>query len=126
MNIEAILPMCPSLNNAYPTNRQTGKRYRSKEYQAWLKLADSGLWNQKRYKVTGKERFNASFKFYATWLNKDGSIKKTDISNYYKVSEDYIKNFVVGFDDKQIFSHNGSEKIHSDRDEIEIVITEII
>ncbi len=110
---------------AYPTNTKTGRRYKSFEYKEWITLADSRLYTQKRYKVSGKERLNASMKFYTTWFNKDGTIKKKDLDNYYKIIGDYIKNFVENFDDKQIFSHNGSEKIHSNRNEVEIVIEEI-
>lgn len=42
------LPVPPSLNNLFPTNRKTGRRYKSPHYKAWVKEADGWLLEQKR------------------------------------------------------------------------------
>lgn len=120
MIIKLTLPMPPSINKAY-----NGKirRYKSKEYRDWLKLCEST--KNQRYKVNGTEKIIANYSFYSNWYNKDGSIKIKDLSNYFKLMEDYLKNLIKGFDDKQIFLYNNIKKIQSDKEVVKIMIEEL-
>ena len=117
--------MPPSINNAYPTNFSTGKRYKSKEYKEWTKRADFEVLKQKRYVCSGDERFSVKYQFLSNWENKDKSSKKKDLSNYLKILEDYFKTFIRNFDDRQIWKYESIEKIQSHRDIVIIEIEEL-
>jgi Holliday junction resolvase RusA-like endonuclease len=47
------LPKPPSSNHLYPTNRATGRRYRSREYELWLTNAAAFLWTTKITPIKG-------------------------------------------------------------------------
>lgn len=46
--VTVVLPVPPSLNNLYPTNRRTGKRFPSSQYQRWRRAAMARLLEQWR------------------------------------------------------------------------------
>lgn len=123
--VKIVLPMPPSVNNLFPTNFKTGKRYKSPKYKEWIELAL--LSNNKKYKIKlgdGKV-VEVSYIFYSKWFNKNGTIKKKDMENYYKATTDFLPNIIEGFDDSMIFSYKDCRKIHSDREEVEVFIKEI-
>jgi len=66
-----------------------------------------------------------SYAFYSKWINKNGSIKTKDLSNYFKALEDMMNDLLEGFDDSRIFRYENTDKIHSDREEVEVKISEI-
>lgn len=111
--------MPPSVNCAYAGKT---RRYKSKPYNAWLKTCES--YKNKRFKVSGTEKLVASYKFYSKFINKDQSIKTKDLSNYFKLMEDYFKHLIIGFDDRQIFTYKNVEKHHSDKEIVKIKIWE--
>lgn len=121
-----VFPMPPSINTCYGTNWATKRRYRTEAYREWLKDCESALLLRgKRYKFDPDEKLSMSYSFYSKWINKNGSIKTKDLSNYFKALEDMMNEFLEGFDDSRIFRYEKIEKIHSDREEVEIKISEI-
>ena len=121
-----VFPMPPSVNVCYATNWKTRRRYRTNEYKQWLNDCESALLLlNKRYKFDPKEKLCMSYSFYSKWFNKGGDIKTKDLSNYFKALEDMMNEFLEGFDDSRIFRYENVEKIHSDREEVEVRISEI-
>ncbi len=116
------LPMPPSVNTAY-CNGNKG-RFKSSKYKEWEALC--ATYKNKGYsyeKERGKVLY-VEYTFFTKWLNKDGSIKVKDLSNYFKCLDDYIPHIMDGFDDSLIW-HVDAKKVHSDRNEVEIIIKEI-
>jgi len=121
-----VFPMPPSINTCYATNWTTKRRYRTEAYREWLNACESALLlRDKRYKFDPKEKLCMSYAFYSKWINKNGSIKTKDLSNYFKALEDMMNDLLEGFDDSRIFRYENTDKIHSDREEVEVKISEI-
>jgi len=118
--IQITLPMSVSVNVAYG-NKARG-RYRTEAYLQWLIACANTDQYSYAYEFVDKG-LHIDYKFYSKWLNKDDSIKKKDVANFIKVVDDYLPEIIDGFDDKYIWSFN-TEKIHSDREEVELVISE--
>ncbi len=53
MMVIVELPIPPSLNNAYPTNKRTGKRYPSPRLTAWKEMAGWEIKAAKIAKIAG-------------------------------------------------------------------------
>ncbi len=114
--------MSISVNGAYDGKV---RRFKSAKYKEWLALCET--YPQKSYTYIPDEEstIHVEYKFYSKWYNLDGSVKMKDVSNFIKVVEDYLPNIIKDFDDKYIFEFT-TEKIHSDREEVEIIIKEIV
>ena len=122
-----VFPMPPSINTCYATNWTTKRRYKTEKYEAWLNDCKSALSSRgKRYKFDPKAKLSMSYSFYSKWINKNGTIKVKDLSNYFKALEDMMGVFLEGFDDSRIFHYENITKIHSDREEVEIKISEML
>lgn len=112
--------MPPSVNSAY-ANGNSG-RYKTKAYKEWEKSCEAT--QHKLYKFTPDGKIiTAKYRFYSKWKNKNGTIKVKDLSNYFKCLDDYIPNIIKGFDDRYIWKIE-AEKIHSDREVVEVEIIE--
>lgn len=78
------LPRPPSVNQCYGTNFDTKRRYRTKKYLAWIKLAGWTVIKLGRaHKIQGK--INVS---YAVARVKDN--RRRDVANYEKPLSDFI------------------------------------
>lgn len=87
------LPMPPSLNNAYPTNKQ-GRRYKSPRLVAWEQEAWYALLAQKPPKIKGPVRLEYLY-------NEDET--KADLGNLEKIPTDLlVKHGVIEDDRKSI------------------------
>lgn len=107
-----ILP--PSLWKAYRQTRYGGK-FLSKEGKAFkfavfLKVKNLG------YKfVDDKMSYSLNLEFHCkNWLNKDGSVKKRDISNLVKIAEDALVE-AIKVDDSRFWKLT-VEKKHSEKE----------
>jgi Holliday junction resolvase RusA-like endonuclease len=108
------IPVPPSLNNSYPTNRQTGRRYKSPDLKAWE--ADFQTWalankpqilSLKRAVLTPKENHVLAIHcmFYFEWsrlIGKEGRPKKIDVDNRLKHLNDWLAK-LLGIDDCSFF-----------------------
>lgn len=105
------IPMPPSLNNAYPSNK-SGRRFKSKEYSLWEK--DFGVWaflnpktmHEARLLYAGnKQKLELSCLYvfnYKRVICKDGTSKKLDLDNRAKPLLDAVTK-AIGFDDSVIW-----------------------
>jgi len=116
--------MPPSVNALYATNFKTGRRFKSKKYIEWVQLAKT--YKNSTFTIIPDEKvLELSMKFYSKWYNLNDTIKKKDLSNYFKALEDYLGEIIKGFDDSMIFRYKQIDKIHSDREEVEIKFKEV-
>lgn len=112
--------MPPSVNTAYGNGRYGG-RFKTKKYYEWEKSLPPQQGG--KFKYTGKVLM-IDYVFYSKWYNKNGTVKKKDVSNYIKVVEDSISKYVDGFDDRYVWNFT-AKKVHSDKEEVVIIIREI-
>ncbi len=118
--ITITLPMPPSVNQAYAGK---ARRFKSKQYKDWEKLCTTYPQKKHTFKYTGKG-LELHYKFFSKWYNKDESVKKKDVSNYVKLTEDMLCKIIDGLDDKYVWKFS-AEKIHSGREEVEVTIEEL-
>lgn len=95
---EAILPMPPTANHLFPTFIQGGKprRYKSKDYEAWIERASIELRSQNTWKQPIKGRLAVTYRFAF------GTNRKTDLPNFEKAVSDLLVSQGVIEDDSQI------------------------
>lgn len=86
------LPVPPSTNNLYPTNRKTGRRFKSAEYKTWIAEADGWLLEQKRglIPITGPCSMRITIP----------AKTRGDVSNRIKSVEDFCVSRGLTSDDK--------------------------
>ena len=101
----------PSVNSMYAYFR--GHRIKSKESRELAKEVKKIVDNSKTEQIDGK--LKVTIKVASNWHNKDGSIKKKDISNLEKFITDSIFSALPNMDDKQIFKI-GMDKFQSETD----------
>lgn len=124
--IRLTLPCPPSVNSCYATNFVTKRRFKTKKYEEWERDAFLALQKQPKKKITGDEWLAVGYYFYFPLYNKNGSKKVKDLENYFKSLSDFLGTQISGFDDHKIKRYLTPEKFDSDRNEVEIVIREII
>lgn len=129
------LPLPPSENNCYPTNRKTGRRFPSRELgefqeamKAW-RVQNIRIVNQARsllvatnptqQKPIRVDRYFA-FNHKRLWA-LSGAAKKLDASNRVKPMDDALCEHVLGMDDCWIWSGK-SEKLSSHDEECCILV----
>lgn len=88
------LPFPPSLNNLFPTNRKTGRRFLSKEYRAWRKEALMMLM------VARPQKFTCYVD--AKIVLTAPTATRRDLDNYQKAAFDLLKKAGVIVDDSHI------------------------
>lgn len=108
------IPMVPSMNMAYPTNRKTGRRFKSKEFVQWER--DFHIWclshapqvNEARrefsHPIRGKIVVVHTNYFFTreSILCLDGRPKKNDTSNRLKILHDAVSS-AIWLDDSYFF-----------------------
>ncbi len=130
--INIILPMPPSVNEAYAGK---SRRFKSKAYKRWL--IECQTRKQTKYKCRGDEIFQIKYFMHSNWFNQDGTIKRKDASNYLKLPDDYLSHIakrlnkqlpplIKNFDDKQIFEGHFYKVQDVYEDFIDMQITEIV
>lgn len=122
--IRLTLPCPPSVNAAYG-NCSHG-RYKTPKYKEWENIALLKLIAQERKRITGDEWLEVEYKFYFPIYNKDGSKKKKDLENYFKCLSDFLGKNITGFEDHKIKRYITPEKFDSTRNEVDVVIREIV
>ncbi|MDB4726423.1 RusA family crossover junction endodeoxyribonuclease [bacterium] len=97
-----ILPFPPSTNGLYATSWKTKRRFKSKAYSKWSKLAEVALQSQAKPKLIDYPiKLEIAL---AKPLNKDGTPTKRrmDISNRVKSLEDFLVNQNILVDDELV------------------------
>ena len=122
--IKIALPMPISVNVAYAWWWRW-RRHKSNEYQKWLDIADEIMQEQNDYRITGNSWLEVEYTYFFPIYNQDWSIKKKDVFNFEKVLSDFLTKKIEGFKDEKIKKWT-IEKIDSTRDEVEIIIREIL
>lgn len=89
------LPIPPSVNGLYPTGR-SGRRFKSREYSAWILNAQGHLRRTRQGLLDAKQRYAACYEF--TWADN----RKRDIENFLKALSDFLVSEGVIGDDSQI------------------------
>ena len=101
-------------------------RYKTPKYKKWESECETYQNDIFTYRPEPKKALEVSYKFYSQWFNKgDKKVKIKDLSNYLKCLEDYLPNIIKDFDDKYIWKYKNIEKVHSGRNEVEILMEEI-
>lgn len=98
------LPVPPSVNNLYPTDPRTGRRYKSSQYRRWLRVADGRLleqWSTLRpfIPVRGKPRITIRIP----------ARSRMDASNAIKAAEDFLVSRGITEDDRNNWSVTASK-----------------
>lgn len=119
--LEFSLP--PTLNKLFSTTKK-GKRIKSEEYKGWLKTVFVEYKKQTQYTLTGNEWLWIELNFFLPILNKDWSIKKTDLDNRFKALFDFLWDNLKGFEDSKIKLIK-AEKHNSIQNIVKILIYEI-
>ncbi len=128
----ASLPIPPSMNNAYPTNRY-GRRFKSIEYVHWerefnnwcLSHLDSVKEARREFAIPRPKSYvsiDCYFYFeYSRILCKTGIPKKVDASNFLKIIHDAIAN-MIDLDDSYFWYGSFHKMVseHSDYCDIEM------
>lgn len=98
------LPTPPSANSLYATNFKTKRRFKTKEYEAWIKLAESWLLSQKPHwrgrEVMGRANIHIR-------VPED---TRGDTSNRTKAAEDMLVRAGITSDDRNNY------KVTTERD----------
>lgn len=129
------LPIPPSENNCYPTNRKTGRRFPSGELKAYQKAMEAWRVNNIRLVNEAKRLLVAPLATQQKPLRVDryfalkhsrlytlsGDVKKLDASNRIKPLDDALCENILGMDDRWIWSGK-AEKIASLDEECCIVV----
>ena len=90
------LPFPPSSNSLFGTNWKTKRRFKTKTYEAWLKLADSEV------SLAVSHRFDDLVALKLTLCKPDK--RKRDVSNFIKAVEDLLVRHGVIRDDSYVHS----------------------
>lgn len=92
------LPTPPSANSLYATNFKTKRRFKTKEYEAWIKLAESWLLIQKRQwkgrEVKGRAKIHI----------RVPEALRGDVSNRTKAPEDMLVRMGITSDDRNNYT----------------------
>lgn len=120
--IELKFPMPLSINIAFAWYK---KRHKSNEYLIWENKAREYLEDQQDYKIFWDEWLEVEYNFYFPIYNKDWTKKKKDVFNFEKVLSDFLVKIIPWFEDEKILIWK-VQKIDSTRNEVEIIIREIL
>ena len=113
----------PTLNKLFSTTKYW-KRIKSKLYTGWLNTAFVEYKKQTEYKLTGKNWLWIELNYFMPILNKDWSIKKSDLDNRFKAILDFVWDNLKGFDDSRIKTIK-AEKHESKQNIVKILIYEL-
>lgn len=102
MSWEIELPIPPTANNAYPTNRKTGRRYLSKRAKEWKKEAGWLI-----AAAGDKPAFDGDYNFHIYVPLK----ARGDASNYIKLAEDLCVEMRVTPDDRRARSSGATKHL---------------
>lgn len=91
--IQLILPVPPTANNLFPTNKQ-GKRFPSSKYKAWMREAARAVGPRKFEELEGRLRAEYRFSF--------PDKRKRDVANFEKAVTDFLQKQGLFKDDSQI------------------------
>lgn len=130
------LPLPPSENNCYPTNRKTGRRFPSRELKEFQEAMKA--WRAQHIRIANQAkallvaplgsqqrpiRVDRYFAFsQSRILTLAGSAKKLDASNRIKPLDDALCEHVLGMDDSWIWSGTAEKLLCSPGDEGCIVV----
>lgn len=125
------IPMPPSVNHAYPTGSH-GRRFKSGEYQKWLKdlqtLSLGAQFKEAREEFSKLNpgyviQFGCHFFFEKSKvLTAIGTPKRLDVDNRIKILVDGISK-VVGFDDKMVFKIIAEKYPTRGRNDCQVILT---
>jgi len=90
--IRLELTMPPTLNNLFPTGK-SGGRFRSREYERWLKDSETALWLTKFTPIAGPVEIAVRYE----------DAGRRDIDNYFKAIGDFcVKHKLIEGDHRSI------------------------
>ena len=122
-SISLEFTICPTLNKLFSTTKY-GKRIKSKLYTSWLTTAFVEYKKQTEYTLSWNEWLKIDLNYFMPILNKDWSIKKSDLDNRFKAILDFLWDNLKGFDDSKVKILN-AEKHDSQLNIVKVMITEI-
>lgn len=121
--IHITLPMPPSVNMMYAG---IGRRHKSKKYKQWVSDANAMfLKSNKRFEIKGDEWLEIKLTYFLSIYTKKNKKRILDTDNRIKAPQDWLSNNIEGFKDHKV-KRVVAEKIDSPRNEVDIVITEMI
>jgi Holliday junction resolvase RusA-like endonuclease len=124
MILRLTLPVAPSLNNLYPTNRATGKRFKApaaRDYAAEAVPRIREAMHQQQFYPADDARLGIICR---VWFKTD----RRDLDNSQKLVQDAIAT-ALGIDDRQvdyIEIHRMSLDLQHPRCEVEVFIRETV
>lgn len=99
MKLIIAIPLSPSLNNAYATDRKTGRRFPSKELTAFKKQSIPAI---RQAAATFEPPPKARYRLCLThYFGNSRSCTVSDMSNRIKVAEDALFE-ALGFNDRAV------------------------
>jgi len=119
--IHLTLPIPVSVNSAYAGKSH---RHKSKKYIDWEKEALVKISEQPTYTIEGDEWLMAKYDYHMPLHYKNGKKKIQDVANYEKALSDFLAHKIIGFKDHKI-KEIILKKVESNRNEVDISITEI-
>lgn len=120
-HISIRLPIPISINKAYAGKE---RRYRSREYLAWIDHANLIMNRYGKFSISGDEWLAVEYTYDMPLYCLDGKKKIQDVGNYEKVLSDFLVKRITGFQDHRIKKIT-LEKNDSDTNYVTIKIYEI-
>jgi Holliday junction resolvase RusA-like endonuclease len=123
------IPISPSLNMAYPTDKHTGGRFKSKQLMAWEKEFEVWALVNHVQLAQAFDMFHTPLDghvmsirlmFHFEWaklISLLGKPKKLDLDNRLKIVIDSVTK-VIGCDDSQIFHIDASKRPTRDEQKV--------
>jgi len=121
--IHITLPMPPSVNMMYAG---IGRRHKSKKYKQWIADANAMfLESKKLFEIKGDEWLEIKLTYFLSIYTLKNKKRILDTDNRIKATQDWLGDHIEGFKDHKV-KRIIAEKIDSPRNEVNIVISEMI
>lgn len=118
MEIKLTLPHPVSVNQAYAGMKV---RFKSKKYKEWELLSYKAT-KDLILEIDKEMPIKANYVLYTPCYYKNGNHKRIDVSNYEKVTSDFLGHIITWFEDEYIYDIR-QRKIDSERKEIDIYLS---